>query len=281
MSGKLYIVGTPIGNLRDITIRALDTLKECDMVAAEDTRVTLKLLNHFEIKKPLISYHKYNEKDKSADILELAKEGKNIALVSDAGMPGISDPGSILIERAVAEDVPFEVIPGATAVITALVYSALDTTSFTFRGFFPRENKEREALFADIENYKDTLIFYESPYRIVQTLQYIKDRLGNRRIAICREITKLYESIFRGTVEEAYEFFNENSPKGEFVLVLEGKTLEEIDREERATWEHMTIEDHIVMEMKQGHSKKEAIKLVAKARGMAKNDVYKYSIDID
>lgn len=280
MSGKLYIVGTPIGNLKDITLRALEALKECDIVAAEDTRVTAKLLNAYEIKKHLLSYHKFNEYDRSEEIIKLVQEGKIITLVTDAGMPGISDPGCVVIERAVAEGVDIEVIPGVTAVITALVYSTIDTTKFAFRGFFPRENKDREALYEEIKGYRDTLIFYESPHRLLNALEFIREKFKGRKIAICRELTKLYESIFRGTVDEAYEFFCSHSPRGEFVLILEGKTDEAIEKEKLVEWESLSIEEHILKSIGEGLSKKDAIKKVAKDRGLAKSEVYKYSIDI-
>lgn len=222
-NGKLYLVPTPIGNLKDITLRALETLKDVDIIAAEDTRQTLKLLNHFEIKKPLISYHKFNEQIKSDKIIDLLIEGNNVALVSDAGTPGISDPGSVIVGRCIEKKINFEVLPGATAITTALVYSGLDTTKFLFRGFLPRENKERKIVTNQLLQSQETIIFYEAPHRLIDTLEFLLDTFGDRKIAVCRELTKIYQEIYRGTLKEAAQYFLENKPRGEFVLVLEGK----------------------------------------------------------
>lgn len=278
--GKLYLVPTPIGNLKDITLRALEVLKFVDIVAAEDTRQTLKLLNHFEIKKSLMSYHKHNEQEKSEDIIELLKEGYNIAIVTDAGTPGISDPGAVIVKKCINENIDFEVLPGATAITTALVYSGLDTTKFLFRGFIPRENKERKILLNEIKDVKESIILYESPYRVVSTLETLLEYLGNRNIAVCRELTKLHEEIKRGKIDELIDYFKNTAPKGEFVLVIEGKQQEHIDRENKEKWENLSIKDHILNVMESGISKKEAIKYVAKERGLNKNEVYKYAIDI-
>ena len=278
--GKLYVVPTPIGNLKDITLRALETLKEADIIAAEDTRQTLKLLNHFDIKKSLISYHKYNEQIKSDKIIELLQGGQKVALVSDAGMPGISDPGSVIIKRCIEENLNFEVLPGATAIITALVYSGLDTTKFLFRGFLPRENKERKIITDELINSQETIVFYEAPHRLLETLKYLLDVFGSRKVAICRELTKIYEEIYRGRLDEALEYFIENKPRGEFVIVLEGKDPEEIKEEKKEAWIDLSIEDHIKKYINEGISKKEAIKLVAKDRELPKNEVYKYSTNI-
>ncbi len=280
MSGKLYVVPTPIGNLKDITLRALEVLQSVDIVAAEDTRQSLKLLNHFDIKKPLVSYHQHNENFKSEDIISKLREGKNIALVSDAGTPGISDPGSVIIQKCIEENIDFEVLTGATAVTTALVYSGLDTTKFLFRGFIPRENKERNPIIQDLKERQETLIFYEAPHRLIKTLEFLYENLGNRKIAICRELTKLYEEIIRLPLEDAIKYYNEKEPRGEYVLVVEGKSEEEIKREEEKEWENITIEEHIKKYMKEGLSKKEAIKKTAKDRGMAKSEVYKYSLEL-
>lgn len=278
--GKLYLVPTPIGNLKDITLRALEVLKDSDIIAAEDTRQTLKLLNHFEIKKPLISYHKFNEQSKSDEIVELLREGKIVALVSDAGTPGISDPGSVIVEKCIAENMDFEVLPGATAITTALVYSGLDTTKFLFRGFLPRENKERKVITNELLNSQETLIFYEAPHRLLDTLSYLLDTFGDRNIAVCRELTKLYQEIFRGKLSEAIQHFVDNKPRGEFVLVLEGKKLEDIKEEKKQEWINLSIEDHILKYIKDGINKKEAIKLVAKDRELPKSEVYKFSTNI-
>lgn len=279
-AGKLYLVPTPIGNLKDITLRALEVLKSVDEIAAEDTRTSLKLLNHFEIKKSLFSYHKHNEQGKSLDIINKLKNGVNIALITDAGTPGISDPGSVIVERCIEEKIEFEVLPGATAITTALVYSGLDTTKFTFRGFLPRENKDRNPIIDEVKNIRDTIILYEAPHRLVNTLNYIKDNIGDRKIAICRELTKLHEEIYRGKISEAIEFFSEVRPRGEFVLVIEGKSDEDIKAEREAYWNSLSIEEHLIRTIESGIDKKEAIKIVAKERGLSKKEVYKYSTNL-
>lgn len=278
--GKLYMVPTPIGNLKDITLRALEVLKNVDLVAAEDTRQTLKLLNHFEIKKPLISYHQHNEMVKGEDLVQRLKSGESIALVTDAGTPGISDPGSVIVTKCIEEGIAFEVLPGATAFTTALVYSGLDTTAFIFKGFIPRENKDRAKLTEELKDRKETLIFYEAPHRLRETLAFLHKAFGNRKISICRELTKLHEEILRLNLSEAIKYYENNSPRGEYVLVIEGKSLEEIAKEEKALWEDLTIEEHILSYMKSGMSKKEAVKMVAKDRGVAKSEIYLYSINL-
>ena len=261
--GKLYLVPTPIGNLKDITLRALEVLKSVDEIAAEDTRQSLKLLNHFEIKKPLFSYHQHNEQGKSEQIINKLEDGISIALVTDAGTPGISDPGSVI-----------------TAITTALVYSGLDTTKFVFRGFIPRETKDRKILIEEIKDKKETLIFYESPHRLLDTLSFLKESLGNRNIAVCRELTKLHEDIFRGALEDAYNNFLENKPRGEFVLVLAGKSESEIKAELEEEFSAFTVEEHLKDLINKGMDKKEAIKTVAKMRNIPKKEVYKIAIDL-
>lgn len=280
MSGKIFLVGTPIGNLQDITLRALETLKNCDVIAAEDTRQSIKLLNHFEIKKSLMSYHKFNEKEKSIEIIKLAKEGKNIAIITDAGMPGISDPGSVIALKCIEENVEFEVIPGPTALVTALVYSGLDTSKFLFRGFLPRDTKDRKAVIEEVKNVRDTLIFYEAPHRIKSTLEFLLTNLGDRKISICRELTKMHEEIKRRTLSEAVNFYNENAAKGEYVLIIEGKSSEEIKNEEMAKWKDISIEEHIMKYINEGLSKKDAVKMTARDRNMPKTEIYKYSINL-
>ncbi|WP_183279685.1 16S rRNA (cytidine(1402)-2'-O)-methyltransferase [Clostridium fungisolvens] len=277
---KLYLVPTPIGNLKDITLRALEVLKTVDVIAAEDTRQTLKLLNHYEIKKTLISYHKHNEYGKSEDIIGIINSGRSVAIVSDAGTPGISDPGEILVKRCIEENIQFEVLPGATATTTALVYSGFDTTKFMFRGFLPRENKDRIEVVDTLKDRSETIIFYEAPHRLLSTLDFLKEAFGNRRIAICRELTKLHEEIVRVTISEAISYFSNKQPKGEFVLVLEGKSKEDIENEKKATWEDLSIEEHILRNINNGMEKKEAIKMVAKERKLPKSEVYKYSTNM-
>jgi len=280
MVGKLYLVPTPIGNLKDITLRALEVLQNVDIIAAEDTRQSLKLLNHFNIKKTLISYHQHNEQGKSENLIDQIKEGKNIAIISDAGTPGISDPGSVIVLKCIEQNIKFEVLPGATAITTALVYSGLDTTKFIFRGFLPRENKERKPIIDDLLNRSETLIFYEAPHRLLSTLEFLYENIGNRKISMCRELTKLYEEIIRLTLEEAIEYYKEKAPRGEYVLVIEGKSKEDIDKEEKAKWDTLTIEEHIEKYMIEGISKKDAMKKVAKDRSMAKSEIYKHSLNI-
>ena len=277
---KLYLVPTPIGNLKDITLRALEVLKTVDVIAAEDTRQTLKLLNHYEIKKTLISYHKHNEYGKSEDIIGIINSGRSVAIVSDAGTPGISDPGEILVKRCIEENIQFEVLPGATATTTALVYSGFDTTKFMFRGFLPRENKDRMEVVDTLKDRSETIIFYEAPHRLLNTLDFLRETFGDRRIAICRELTKLHEEIVRVTISEAISYFSNKQPKGEFVLVLEGKSKEDIENERKATWEDLTIEEHILRNINNGMEKKEAIKMVAKERKLPKSEVYKYSTNM-
>lgn len=279
-NGKLYLVPTPIGNLKDITLRAIEALESADVIAAEDTRQSLKLLNHFNIKKPLISYHQHNEQGKSSDLINRLKNGENIALVTDAGTPGISDPGSVIVQKCIEENINFEVLPGATAITTALVYSGLDTTKFLFRGFLPRENKERRPIMKELKDRTETLIFYEAPHRLLDTLEFLMEQLGNRNIAICRELTKLHEEIIRVSLTEAIEHYKNHNPRGEYVLVLQGKSVEEIEKEEKSKWESMTIEGHILMYINEGIAKKDAIKKVAKDRNMPKSEVYAYSLNI-
>ena len=280
MAGKLYLVPTPIGNLKDITLRALEVLQSVDLIAAEDTRQSLKLLNHFNIKKTLISYHQHNEQGKSENIIEQIKQGKTIALISDAGTPGISDPGSVIVLKCIEQNIGFEVLPGATAITTALVYSGLDTTKFIFRGFLPRENKDRRPIINDLVDRSETLIFYEAPHRLLNTLEFLYENIGNRKISMCRELTKLYEEIIRLPLMEAIEYYKQNSPRGEYVLVIEGKSKEAIDKDEKAKWDTLTIEEHIEKYMSEGINKKDAMKKVAKDRSMSKSEIYKYSLNI-
>lgn len=278
--GKIYLVPTPIGNLKDITLRALETLEVVDEIAAEDTRQSLKLLNHYNIKKPLFSYHQHNEQGKSDEIITKLLEGKNIALVTDAGTPGISDPGSVIVRKCIDENISFEVLPGATAITTALIHSGLDTTKFVFLGFIPRETKEKKKLIEDIKNKKETLIFYESPHRLIESLSYLNNNLGNRDIAVCRELTKLHEEIYRGKIEDAYNWFNDNRPRGEFVLVISGKTDSEIKAEKEEALIGISVEQHLINLINSGIEKKEAIKIVSKERELPKKEVYKVAINL-
>lgn len=272
--GKLYICPTPIGNLEDITLRTLRTLKEVDLIAAEDTRHTIKLLNHYEIKKPLTSYHEHNIKEKGRELIESLKTGMSIALVSDAGMPGISDPGEDLIRLAIYEDIQIIVLPGPSASITALVASGLSTDKFAFEGFLSSKKKDRVQELKELKEEKRTLIIYESPHRLLASLGNMLDILGNRNIAIIRELTKLYEEIFRGTIEDGINKFTSQKIKGEFVLIIEGNQEENIEL-------NINIEKELIKYVNQGLSKKESVNMVVKEFNLPKNEVYQKSLDLD
>ena len=272
----LYICGTPIGNLEDMTYRVVRVLSEVDLIAAEDTRQSVKLLNHFDIKTPLTSYYEHNKVVKGPQLIKLLQEGKDIALVTDAGMPGISDPGEDLIKLCYENNVPVTVVPGPTAVVTALVLSGLNSRSYIFEGFLPRNKKQRAEVLVRLVDESRTTVFYEAPHHLVDTLDSIYKTVGDRNIAVARELTKKHETVNRGAVGEVLEYFKENEPKGEFVLVLEGKDKEKIKEDKIASFEEMTIEEHFNMYIEQGMSEKDAMKQVAKDRGIGKRDVYAY-----
>ena len=272
----LYICGTPIGNLEDMTYRVVRVLSEVDLIAAEDTRQSVKLLNHFDIKTPLTSYYEHNKDVKGPQLIKLLQEGKDIALVTDAGMPGISDPGEDLIKLCYENNVPVTVVPGPTAVVTALVLSGLNSRSYIFEGFLPRNKKQRAEVLERLVDESRTTVFYEAPHHLVDTLDIIYKTVGDRNIAVARELTKKHETVNRGAVGEVLEYFKENEPKGEFVLVLEGKDKEKIKEDKIASFEEMTIEEHFNMYIEQGMSEKDAMKQVAKDRGIGKRDVYAY-----
>ena len=274
MAGKLYLCATPIGNLEDMTYRVVRTLGEVDLIAAEDTRNSIKLLNHFEIKTPMTSYHEYNKIEKGKKLVEKLQEGMSIALITDAGTPGISDPGEELVKMCYEAGIEVTSLPGAAACITALTLSGLSTRRFAFEAFLPTDKKEKQAVLKELENETRTIILYEAPHRLVRTLQELLESLGNRRITICRELTKKHETAFQTTLEEAISYYEEHEPKGECVLVLEGKSREELKAEEVAKWEEMSIEEHMDYYMSQGIGKKDAMKMVAKDRGIGKRDVY-------
>lgn len=274
MAGKLYLCATPIGNLEDITFRVLRTLKEVDLIAAEDTRNSIKLLNHFEIKTPMTSYHEYNKIEKAYQLVDKMREGKNIALITDAGTPGISDPGEDLVRICYEEGIEVTSLPGAAACITALTMSGLPTRRFAFEAFLPRDKKERALVLEQLKNETRTIILYEAPHHLVKTLEELQGILGNRKIAVCRELTKRYEEKMLSTISDMLDFYKENEPRGEYVLVLEGKSFEEIAEEEKKSWEAMTLEEHMAVYKNQGIDRKEAMKLVAKDRGISKRDVY-------
>ncbi len=268
MSGKLYLCATPIGNLRDITLRALDVLKDADVIAAEDTRNTIKLLNHYDIHSRLISYHKFNETKQSDEIIEMLRSGLDVALVSDAGMPCISDPGEIIVKRCVEEGIAIEAVPGASASVSALAVSGLDTGRFCFEGFLPRRKKERDATFDELKGETRTAIFYESPKRVTDTLKDILGRLGDRNVSVSREMTKMHEETFRGKVSEAIEHFERQGTKGEFVIVLEGA------KKENPPLGIGFAKGRAVKYMDLGMTKMDAIKQAAKDAGIPKREVY-------
>lgn len=276
MTGTLYLCATPIGNLEDMTFRVIRTLKEVDLIAAEDTRNSIKLLNHFEIQTPMTSYHEYNKYEKGRKLVEKLLEGQNIALITDAGTPGISDPGEELVKMCYESGIPVRSLPGAAACITALTISGLSTRRFAFEAFLPSDKKEREQILKEMETETRTMIVYEAPHRLVKTLKLFLERLGNRKITVCRELTKRHETALAVTLEEAVAHYEANPPKGECVLVIEGKSREEAREEERKQWEEMTIEDHMEVYTKQGMDKKSAMKAVAKDRGVSKRDIYQY-----
>ena len=275
MSGTLYLCATPIGNLEDMTFRVIRTLKEVDLIAAEDTRNSIKLLNHFEIQTPMTSYHEYNKYEKGRKLVEKLQDGTNIALITDAGTPGISDPGEELVKMCYEAGIPVTSLPGAAACITALTLSGLSTRRFAFEAFLPTDKKEKELVLQEIERETRTIIMYEAPHRLLKTLKMLSERLGKeRRITVCRELTKRHETAFATTLEEACAYYNEQPPKGECVLVIEGRSREQIAQEEKAQWEEMSIEEHMEHYLSQGIDKKEAMKKVAKDRGVSKRDIY-------
>ena len=278
--GKLYISPTPIGNLDDITIRTLNTLKEVNMIAAEDTRHTIKLLNYFDIKKSLISYHEHNKITKGPVIIDKLLDGEDIALVSDAGMPGISDPGEDLIKLAIENGIEVDVLPGATASILALILSGLSTEKFVFEGFLPSDKKQRKERLKEITTEYRTIILYEAPHRLINMLKDLKGVFGDRKVAVCRELTKKYQEVFRGNVGEALDKFKKDKPRGEFVIVLEGISKENLEDIDKKLWEDMSLKEHILMYMDKGFTKKDSVKKVAKERDIPKREVYKESIDI-
>ena len=278
MSGKVYLCATPIGNLEDITLRVLRTLKEVDLIAAEDTRNSIKLLNHFDIKTPMTSYHEYNKIDKAYVLINKMREGQNIALITDAGTPGISDPGEELAAMCCEAGIEVTSLPGPAACITALTLSGLSTRRFAFEAFLPADKKERKMILEELKNETRTIIIYEAPHRLVRTLEELREALGNRRMTLCRELTKKHETAFHTTIEALITFYTTEKPLGECVLVVEGKSHQEMKEEQQASWEKITIEDHMKIYEEKGYSRKEAMKLVANDRGVTKRDIYQYLI---
>ena len=274
MQGKLFLCATPIGNLEDITFRVLRTLKEVDLIAAEDTRNSIKLLNHFEIKTPMTSYHEYNKTEKAYTLVEKMKEGQNIALITDAGTPGISDPGEVLIQICYEQGIEVTSLPGAAACVTALTISGLPTRRFCFEAFLPADKKERKAVLSELQTETRTTVIYEAPHHLVKTLSELYEALGERKISICRELTKKYETVLRTTLKGALEYYEKEAPRGEYVLVLHGQSRESLLKEQQQEWEKLSLEEHMELYTGQGIDKKEAMKRVAKDRGVPKREIY-------
>lgn len=270
----LYICATPIGNLSDMTPRVIDTLREVDLIAAEDTRNSIKLLNHFDIKTPMTSYHEFNKYDKADELVAKMQNGFDVAIITDAGTPAISDPGEVLVQKCHESGISVTSLPGACACITALTLSGLSTRRFAFEAFLPSDKKERKDVLSELINETRTIIIYEAPHHLLNTLKELFEALGNRKITLCKELTKKFENINKTTLESAITYYTENDPKGEFVLVIEGKSRDEIKKEKQASFEEMSIEEHMNLYLNQGIDKKEAMKLVAKDRGVSKRDIY-------
>ena len=279
MKGKLYLCATPIGNLDDITFRVVKTLKEVDLIAAEDTRNSIKLLNHFEIKTPLTSYHEFNKVTKAKYLVQQMLDGVNIALITDAGTPGISDPGEELVRFCYEAGIEVTSLPGACACITGLTLSGLATRRFAFEAFLPQDKKEKQLILESLKNETRTIIIYEAPHRLLRTLKELNEALGNRKITVIRELTKRYETVFPTRIEEAIVYYEENEPKGECVLVVEGKSFAEIKQEKEKSFEDMDLNEHMEMYLSQGMTKKEAMKAVANDRGLSKRDIYQMLLE--
>lgn len=278
MAGILYLCATPIGNLEDITYRVLRTLKEVDLIAAEDTRNSIKLLNHFEISTPMTSYHEFNKIEKAYQLVAKLKEGKNIALITDAGTPGISDPGEDIVRICYEEGIEVTSLPGAAACITALTMSGRPTRRFAFEAFLPKDKKERASVLEELKNETRTIILYEAPHHLLKTVKELLDALGDRELTICRELTKKHEEKIQMTFSSLLSYYEDKEPRGEYVLVICGKNREDIVKEQQASWEQMSIEEHMAHYESQGIDHKEAMKLVAKDRGVSKRDIYQYLV---
>ena len=274
MQGRLYLCATPIGNLEDMTFRAVRVLREVDLIAAEDTRNSIKLLNHFEIKTPMTSYHEYNKIEKAHYLIARMQEGKNVALITDAGTPGISDPGEDLVRLAYEAGIEVTSLPGACACITALTLSGLPTRRFCFEAFLPTDKKERQEIFEELKTETRTIILYEAPHRLIKTLKELLITLGDRRITLCRELTKRHETAFATTLQGALEFYDTQEPKGECVIVMEGRSRQQMQEEKQQVWAQMELSQHMDLYLNQGMDQKEAMKAVAKDRGIPKREIY-------
>ena len=280
MAGQLYLCATPIGNLGDMTPRVIEALQSADLIAAEDTRNSIKLLNHFGIRTPMTSYHEYNKVEKAHALISRIMEGKNIALITDAGTPAISDPGEVLVQMCKEAGIRVTSLPGATACITALTLSGLSTRRFCFEGFLPADKKERKVILQILENETRTMILYEAPHHLKKTLEELYKALGNRKITLCRELTKKFETVITMTLEETLSFYEREDPRGEYVLVIEGKSLADIEKEKKDDWLEKTIEEHMSFYQNGGMDQKDAMKQVAKDRGVSKREVYNYLLKV-
>ena len=274
MEGTLYLCATPIGNLEDITFRVLRTLKEADLIAAEDTRNSIKLLNHFEIKTPMTSYHEYNKIEKGRELVEKLRQGMNIALITDAGTPGISDPGEELVKMCHEAGIRVTSLPGPAACITALTMSGQATRRFAFEAFLPSDKKERQAVLEELKTETRTVILYEAPHRLVRTLEELLGALGNRRATVCRELTKKHETAFLTSLSEAAAHYRSEEPRGECVIVIEGRSRREMTEEKQNSWRDMSLQEHMALYERQGMDRKSAMKQVAKDRGVSKREIY-------
>ena len=276
MPGMLYLCATPIGNLGDMTPRAVETLRDVDMIAAEDTRNSIKLLNHFDIRTSMTSYHEYNKIEKADYLVEQMLQGKNVALITDAGTPAISDPGEVLVAKCQEAGIPVTSLPGASACITALTLSGLSTRRFCFEGFLPADKKEKAEVLSELKEESRTIILYEAPHHLVRTLKELYEVLGDSRITLCRELTKKFETVLPTTIEAALALYETEEPRGEYVLVMEGKSLAQKREEQQTAWQSMSIEEHLAYYTGEGLDEKTAMKQVAKDRGVPKREIYQY-----
>ena len=279
MAGILYLCATPIGNLGDMTPRVVETLRTVDLIAAEDTRNSIKLLNHFEIRTSMTSYHEYNKVEKADYLTEQLLQGKNVALITDAGTPAISDPGEVLVRKCMQAGITVTSLPGAAACITALTLSGLGTRRFCFEGFLPADKKEKAEILEELREESRTIILYEAPHRLKKTLKELYDSAGNRRVTLCRELTKKFETILPTTLEDALIYYEKEEPRGEYVIVMEGKSRREKKEEEKMSWLEMPVEEHMTCYEKEGMDRKSAMKHVAKDRGITKREIYQYFLN--
>ncbi|MCI9386326.1 MAG: 16S rRNA (cytidine(1402)-2'-O)-methyltransferase [Lachnospiraceae bacterium] len=281
MTGKLYLCATPIGNLGDMTPRVVETLQMVDVIAAEDTRNSIRLLNHFDIHTPMTSYHEYNKVEKAVTLIGQMNQGKNVALITDAGTPAISDPGEVLVRMCHEAGIVVTSLPGAAACITALTLSGLSTRRFCFEGFLPSDKKEKKDILEDLKKESRTIVLYEAPHHLVRTLDDLYEALGNRRLTICRELTKKFEEVMPTTIQDARTIYGTDEPRGEYVLVVEGKSLAAFKKEQEQGWQEIPIEEHMKQYEAQGLERKEAMKKVAKDRGISRREVYQYLLDLE